>query len=861
MKRILTITAIVVSLLTGVIPCTGATGQSLKGIRFISAAPVASPSKGIIFQEDIAFADQAETDRVFETTSSYKEKPEAPLDSTGLWIDAGADSSLCLNGVYFYTWGDAANYSFLLWKTSGDGFFDDANTLNTFYYPGYNDIATGNFKFYLKGWSLTHQNDSIVDSVQISIVVAPSSNAGEDIELCEGSIAPLSGQAEHYASLLWSSTGDGYFSDATILNPVYVPGSEDIADGNAALCLVAYPISPCAAPHANCMNLDIVREPVVNAGSDTLLCETEVLQLEGFAAHHENSFWTTSGDGVFSDPYTVNPVYTPGDEDISAGTVELQFTATAKLPCLNDAVDQLTLTIQKNPVTSHVPSQLACGGQPVQLEAAASGFSSVYWITYGDGSFDNPSILNPVYNPGALDLSRGYVFLELNALPVSPCTHVPGSYILVNFVPEPQLTAAPDTITCAGINPEVSAEAMYYSDIEWITAGDGYFDSAQILNPVYYPGTDDIQNGQVLLQVQAFPLSPCEVVASDDLLVEIAPFPWANAGADFTTCDQAALQGEVANSSSMLWITTGDGSFSNATIPDPVYFAGEQDIENSSVELVLTAMPAWPCQTGNSDTVIYQIDIPEVINHQMDEQVLYAGAPLELAFEAASQLEGTYEWYLNGEIISGCESPALLVAEVCFEDAGTYHCTYNNGCYEIYSDTAMVVVYQQDTQQFLLSKGWSGISSYIQPENAEITMLLEPVVSDMIILTNDQGVYWPDENLNTIDEWFNNFGYRIKMREAATFSFTGWVRYPPAPLTITPGWSLFPVTTTEPMEIETVFADYPQVVMIKEVAGTKLYWPAMGIFTLEYLEPGKAYQVYNSVPDNLILILPPDGGQ
>lgn len=778
-------------------------------------------------------------------------------DSTNLWADAGKDSTLCINGLFFNTWGDAGNYIFLLWSTSGDGFFDNANNLNTKYYPGEQDMAIGSFKMYLRVWSDTPQIYSLIDSTMVSVVAAPFCNAGEDASVCENTPVQLDAQAQNHSALLWSTTGDGYFSNATQLNPLYFPGNEDIEEGNIVLCLVAYPFSPCTLPEANCMTLEIEKMPLAEAGNDTLICETEPLHLEGYTENYDSLYWTTTGDGIFSDPSIPDPYYFPGDEDLSNGTVVLQLTATANEPCLENATDELILIIQRNPTVTQNSETSVCLGEPLQLQASATHYANVLWVTYGDGSFDDPTSLTPFYTPGELDNSHGYAFIELNVYPVSPCTWVLGSYLLINILPEAEVTAGTDTAICAESNITLSALATNFSSLEWTTSGDGYFDNPNILKPTYYPGNTDKQAGEAILQINANSNEPCQLIASDYLTLTLSPQASAFAGEDVTACSEILLQGTAANNSSILWSTTGDGQFSDPTIADPVYVAGEWDIENQFVELVLTALPVSPCEFATTDTLGFFIDVPEIIGQQMTEQVLYAGDMLELSFEAESLLEGSYQWYLNGEFLAGFNNATLQIQTVNYQHAGVYSCIYSNGCIELYSDTAMVVVYRLDNQEFLLREGWSGMSSFIQPENPDISALFEPILEDMEILTNEQGVFWPGENLNTINDWFNNYGYRIKMNDTASLNFTGLVRFPPAPLEILPGWSLFPVTSTEPIEIEAVFGNMPGITMIKEVAGTKIYWPSMGIFTLDKLEPGKSYQILNGLSGNVLLTFPP----
>jgi hypothetical protein len=56
------------------------------------------------------------------------------------------------------------------------------------------------------------------------------------------------------------------------------------------------------------------------------------------------------------------------------------------------------------------------------------------------------------------------------------------------------------------------------------------------------------------------------------------------------------------------------------------------------------------------------------------------------------------------------------------------------------------------------------------------------------------------------------------------------------------GWNLIPVLSNCPVDVASLF-DGTSAMMVKEVAGWQLYWPAFGINTLGNLVPGRAYYV------------------
>jgi len=96
--------------------------------------------------------------------------------------------------------------------------------------------------------------------------------------------------------------------------------------------------------------------PTANAGDDASVCAGETFTLLEASATGETFVWSSSGDGEFGNPGLVNTVYTPGQNDIAAGSVTLTLTASA--PNCDDAVDAMVLTIDPLPEVPVCPPDL-----------------------------------------------------------------------------------------------------------------------------------------------------------------------------------------------------------------------------------------------------------------------------------------------------------------------------------------------------------------------------------------------------------------------------------------------------------------------------------------------------------------------
>lgn len=287
----------------------------------------------------------------------------------------------------------------------------------------------------------TDQYGCPADIVKLTVVrvASPNAYAGTDATICSnGNYSILDATAASYQSLSWNTSGDGTFSDATSLNPVYTPGPADITSGNVVLTLTATPISPCAQPATDTLVLTIVLFPVVNAGGSATICSTESYNVvSATASNYASLQWTTSGDGVFSDSTALNPVYTPGPNDILAGSVTLTLTANPNTSCSDPVSDVASLTIIPAPFANAGPDATLCWGEIYYLDSVTiQNATSITWTTSGSGTFDNPNLQNPTYTPTEQDCQNGSVTLTLTVTGTTPCSEAQSTRQLI-YRPKP----------------------------------------------------------------------------------------------------------------------------------------------------------------------------------------------------------------------------------------------------------------------------------------------------------------------------------------------------------------------------------------------------------------------------------------
>lgn len=138
-----------------------------------------------------------------------------------------------------------------------------------------------------------------------------------------------------------------------------------------------------------------------------------------------------------------------------------------------------------------------------------------------------------------------------------------------------------------------------------------------------------------------------------------------------------------------------------------------------------------------------------------------------------------------------------------------------------------------------INQGWSGISSFVVPDDPTLEDLLGSL-EGMVIMYGDDGEFIPSQGINTLVNWNPAKGYAIKLTDNDELVFEG-TETADATLTLEPGWTIVPVISACPVEVESLFGQYNQIIFVKEVADVDVYWPEKEINTLQNLMPGKAY--------------------
>ena len=150
-------------------------------------------------------------------------------------------------------------------------------------------------------------------------------------------------------------------------------------------------------------------------------------------------------------------------------------------------------------------------------------------------------------------------------------------------------------------------------------------------------------------------------------------------------------------------------------------------------------------------------------------------------------------------------------------------------------------------QSIDLPGGWSMFSTYILEDNMDIAHILDPIISNVIIVKNNLGsAYLPDWNFNGIGDLLIGQGYQIKTNNQISIlmygNFTSSDTYP---TTLSEGWNLIGYLKFEPVSAEIILTDLVEqenLIIAKDENGAA-YLPQWNFNGIGNFNPGKGYQL------------------
>jgi len=381
----------------------------------------------------------------------------------------------------------------------------------------------------------------------------------------------------------------------------------------------------CSATMNGNITIDEIALPTASLAGSTTICESYCTTLNFNVAADLPFELIYTENGIAQPPLNFdpsNPDYSieicPTEQTIYE-IVSVNYTVHPFCAAL-DISGNFTVFVDPLPIAETGPGGIICETQGYHFGSAfVENVSNWSWeIHDGQGSFDNPAWITPVFYPDPVtEITE--MTIRLVAYGSGECIgNTDTSFAVIQVYPQPQAFAGMNDSACVNsAYPLSEATAENYSAVQWVViSGSGSIDSPNTLNPNYLPHQSDVGT-TVTLQLTATGEGPCNHLSASSLInIYIEGLPTANAGPSLITCVLNPIQVTQATASyysEINWTHNGNGTLTNTNAINPIYFPDITDA-GTTVTLTLTATGVGSCdsEVAVSETNIQIDPLPEV---------------------------------------------------------------------------------------------------------------------------------------------------------------------------------------------------------------------------------------------------------
>ena len=629
---------------------TGGAGSFNPGSAVLNATYTPSPSELAAGFADLYLTstNNGNCNQVVDTvTISFTDAPV---------VLAGPDISVCENTPTVTITGSVSLGSTTgIWSSAGSGSFTSNTSLNTTYQLSASDVAIGTVVIKLTSTNNGNCN-SEYDSLIVNVTPKPVVDAGLNDTICSNNVfQPINGSVSGGASTgIWSTMGNGSFGNITNLNTIYTLGQADTLAGEVKLVLTSTGGS--CLPETDTVLIVLTKAPVVNSGSDKLVCDNQLVSLNGYVTGLTNTgVWTSLGTGAFTpndSSLTVN--YQPSALDISNGSVQILLTSTHNKDC-SAVKDTINISFKTSPVADFNTTNVCANNLSVfnDLSSTSSGSITSWYWDFGDNQNTTTTNANHLYS-SAGTYTVSHVVNNTNG-----CTDTVRKTVDIYFLPQAQFYLNP---ACVGNSTQFTDSSKTLSGTidNWLwNFGDGQ--SSTFQNPSH--GFSSPVAYTVSLVVTS------SYGCKDTIQKTVAVVPGPNADFSINPNPVEALEAATftdlstgPNSLVNWYWAFGDSTAANTQNTQHIY----TDQGDYSVLLVVKDINGCIDSARKDITIILLPDVPTAFSPNGDGQndlFLVRGGPFkdinvriynnwgQLIFETNDQLEG---W--NGTF-NGTEQP------------------------------------------------------------------------------------------------------------------------------------------------------------------------------------------------------------
>jgi gliding motility-associated-like protein len=523
--------------------------------------------------------------------------------------NAGSDASICSGSTYTISGasygGSATGCS---WSSSGSGSFTNGSTTAPTYTPSAADISTGHVTLTM---TTTGSCASASDAMVLTINALPNASFSYGSgSFCKTGTNPTPSV---------STSGGTFTSLPSGLSINSSTGTIDLTLSTIGTYTITYSIGG-ACPNSSTASITITNGFDAQFSYTGPYCQSGSNPLPSHTTGSNGTYSSVPSGVIFVNTNT-------GEINLSAtpyGSYTIINTIPASGGC-GQATYSNSVTIDQAPTVSAGADATICSNTSYHVSGANYGgsASSISWTSSGNGSLVNANSLTPTYTPSASDISNGSVVLTATTNdPSNSCQAVSDQMTL--FINQASVVHAGTTQTiCEGnvvyLNGTMSGGT---TNTLWTSSGNGNFSNNSSLTTTYTPSANDIQIGHVYLFITGNDpdgSGPCSV-AVDSIYIQLNKAATINAGNDASICagDHAPVSATLGGSAStIVWTTTGSGTFLNSTVPSTSYIPSANDISAGSVHLIATTNDpdgSGPCSQSIDSILLTIHPLPVITN-------------------------------------------------------------------------------------------------------------------------------------------------------------------------------------------------------------------------------------------------------
>ncbi len=382
-------------------------------------------------------------------------------------VNAGDTLQLCDDTTAISLNGIITNAPGGIWNTSGDGFFSTSSSdLTGTYVLGSSDIANQFIGLTLENFG-NNLCPRVNDVVIIELTNQPDLSLVSPSTICENSpFVELSATGSNYSSLTWSTPTNGTFTGGNTLTPTYTVGADDISNGYIDLSLTAVGLKTCKDV-TDLVQISMQSLPKISAGPDIALCANNGIKLYDGYVEYGNSYWATSGTGIFTPNITdIDVTYVPSAADTASRQISLSINTFDDGICTSTA-DTLVIDFLPQPRIELTSTPLCELSDGILLQATVNNNNPGNWTSNGSGNFSpSPAVSGTIFYPTLDDFNSGEVTINYTTDNSLGCNTVT-STVIVGMEPMPVANAGSDLYTCRNSEINLTAQLEEGVSYEW----------------------------------------------------------------------------------------------------------------------------------------------------------------------------------------------------------------------------------------------------------------------------------------------------------------------------------------------------------------------------------------------------------